>query len=91
MKHANKTLMLTAGAVILMGLADGCVVREAPPPRRVYYESPGPAPVVVQEDQPADVVEVIPAKPGPDYIYVRGFWFRERGHWVWRHGYWNPR
>jgi len=88
MRSAKKCVI----AVIGIGMLAGCVVREEPPRRRVYvYDAPPPGPVVVQEAPPADIVEVVPVAPGPEFIYIRGGWHREGGRWIWHHGYWNHR
>jgi hypothetical protein len=56
--------------VVAVGLT-GCIV-VAPRPHPVVYE-PHP-------------VEVVPVAPGPEYIWVGGFYGPE-GHW--HHGYWR--
>jgi len=71
-------------------LASGCVVRE----RVVYRQGPPPPPaavggeVVVDEAPPAPLVEVVPAGPGPGFIWIGGSWVW-RGHWVWEAGRWG--
>jgi WXXGXW repeat (2 copies) len=87
-----KPVLAVVGGSLLM---TGCVVRE-----RVVYR---PAPPVVAETPgaevevtsappsvpPADYVEVQPAIPGPDYIWVGGYWGWGPGGWVWTRGYWG--
>ena len=34
------------------------------------------------------VVRVVPRRPGPDYVWVNGYWYPVRGRYVWREGYW---
>ena len=47
--------------------------------------------VVVTEAPPAPQTEVIPVSPGPDYIWVGGYWARQGPRWVWVPGRWNLR
>jgi hypothetical protein len=32
---------------------------------------------------------VVPAQPGPDYIWVEGYWYPQNGHYLWHNGYWT--
>jgi WXXGXW repeat (2 copies) len=34
-------------------------------------------------------VRVLPNRPGPDYVWVAGYWYPVRGHYVWHDGYWT--
>jgi hypothetical protein len=43
--------------------------------------------VVVAQAPPAPVTEVIPVQPGPEYVWVPGYW-EWRGRWVWYGGAW---
>jgi hypothetical protein len=87
MKPVTKCVLAATGAILI----GGCVVREEPR-RRVYVEStPAPAPVVVEEGPPAGYVEVVPASPGPDFIYEPSGYFFVDGHRHWRRGYWHHR
>lgn len=38
---------------------------------------------------PPRVVRVRPATPGPDYVWVDGYWFAEGRRWKWHNGYWT--
>lgn len=38
---------------------------------------------------PAVRVEHRPARPGPEFIWVRGYWYPEGGRYVWHDGYWT--
>jgi hypothetical protein len=38
---------------------------------------------------PAVRVEAVPARPGPEYTWVRGYWYPVDGHYVWHGGYWS--
>ena len=68
MVKCSSTVMAFSVAVILLS---GCVVaRERP------------AEVVISEPPPAGPVEVVPVAPGPDYVWVGGYW-AWRGRWAW--------
>lgn len=38
---------------------------------------------------PARAVYARPVRPGPDYVWVNGYWYPERGHYLWHSGYWT--
>ena len=38
---------------------------------------------------PPRVVRVLPARPGPDYVWVDGYWYPVDGRYVWHRGYWT--
>lgn len=38
---------------------------------------------------PPRVVAVQPARPGPDYIWVDGYWYPVNGRYRWHQGYWT--
>jgi hypothetical protein len=31
----------------------------------------------------------VPPRPGPDYVWVEGYQYPERGHYMWHDGYWT--
>jgi hypothetical protein len=35
------------------------------------------------------VVRVLPRRPGPDFVWVDGYWYPERGRYTWHQGYWT--
>jgi hypothetical protein len=35
------------------------------------------------------VVRVQPPRPGPDFMWVDGYWYPERGRYAWHEGYWT--
>jgi len=35
------------------------------------------------------VVRVLPRSPGPDYVWVDGYWYPVGNHWKWHKGYWT--
>ena len=43
-----------------------------------YYDYPPPAPY-----------EAIPPAPYPGAVWNAGYWVRDRGAWIWVHGYWS--
>jgi hypothetical protein len=57
-------------------IATACAYR--PPPGQVY----------VVDGPPAERVEVIPVSPGPRYVWVPGYWSRQRQAWNWVPGRW---
>ncbi len=38
---------------------------------------------------PPRVIRVRPAAPGPDYVWVDGYWYPVSGRYVWHDGYWS--
>jgi WXXGXW repeat (2 copies) len=38
---------------------------------------------------PAVRVEAVPARPGPEFIWIKGYWYPVDGHYVWHAGYWT--
>ncbi|HTS65037.1 MAG TPA: hypothetical protein VMH28_23600 [Candidatus Acidoferrales bacterium] len=38
---------------------------------------------------PPRVLKVRPAAPGPDYMWVEGYWYPVNGHYRWHEGYWT--
>ena len=53
----------------------------------VIVEQKVPGYVIVQNEPPADQIEVIPEFPGPDYVWLKGHW-RWKNEWVWVKGCW---
>lgn len=39
---------------------------------------------------PAPLVEVVPAAPGQDYVWIPGYWSWGINGWVWVYGNWRP-
>jgi hypothetical protein len=98
----KKTSLVKSALLVATGslLLTGCVVRE----REVRYRNPPPPPpppapgvavetpgveVDVTGPPPTDIVEVQPIMPGPDFIWVGGYWGWGPRGWVWSHGYWG--
>ena len=61
------------------------VVVSTPPP------SPPSTTVEVAEgsEPPPPVVEQVVVSPGPDYVWVAGFWAWHHRHWDWVRGHWD--
>jgi hypothetical protein len=38
---------------------------------------------------PPPRVIVVPARPGPDYVWIEGYWYPVEGHYRWHRGYWT--
>ncbi len=38
---------------------------------------------------PPRVVQVLPARPGPEYVWVEGYWYPVGNHYKWHAGYWT--
>ena len=83
MKLQQLNLATLVAAVVL--LAEGCVERRVVVRERVPAYAPGET-VVVTEAPPPAQTEVIPVAPGPDYVWVGGYWVREGPRWVWAPG-----
>jgi hypothetical protein len=35
------------------------------------------------------VVRVLPARPGPDFLWIEGYWYPVGNHYKWHDGYWT--
>ena len=38
---------------------------------------------------PPRVVRVVPQRPGPDYVWIDGYWYPDGGRYRWHSGYWT--
>ena len=38
---------------------------------------------------PPRVIAVLPSRPGPDYLWIDGYWYPVAGHYRWHQGYWS--
>jgi hypothetical protein len=38
---------------------------------------------------PPRVVAIRPVAPGPDFLWVEGYWYPVGGHYTWHGGYWT--
>ncbi len=86
----KKSMAFTLATATAAALLCGCVVHET----SVYQESPQPMyvaqpeVVVLQSEPPPPPVEVIAARPGPNYYWVKGYYAAHGGQWVWVSGNW---
>ena len=46
--------------------------------------------VIVDTSPPTEIVESMTVSPGPEYVWMKGYWKWE-GHWVWVSGHWHHR
>jgi hypothetical protein len=91
--RSSRKLWIAGTGMLLMA---GCVVREEPRHARVYVEpavvAPAPPPPVVYEEaQPPGYVEVVPAAPGPEFVWEPSGYVIIDGHRRWHRGYWRHR
>lgn len=38
---------------------------------------------------PPRVVHVVPERPGPDFLWIAGYWYPVGNHYKWHEGYWT--
>src|SRR5260221_1039048 len=38
---------------------------------------------------PPRVVAVVPEQPGPEFVWIGGYWYAGGGHYRWHEGYWS--
>ena len=62
------------------------VVRE-----RVVVEEGPPAEVIVQTAPPVERIEVVPAPPSLEHLWIKGNWHWDGHEWVWRSGHYEVR
>jgi hypothetical protein len=88
--------LLTTLMVFGAALLNGCIYEE-PPPREVVVQPgttvveggyPVGSEVVADQAPPDPIVEVVPASPGVDFIWIPGVWIWQ-GRWVWTRGHWD--
>jgi WXXGXW repeat (2 copies) len=48
-----------------------------------------PAAVVIEEAPPAPRVYAVAARPGPEFMWVEGYWYPQGKHYRWHDGYWS--
>ena len=86
----GRTKVLALGAGVLSLALLGCEVHEREvvysEPAPVVYE-PGPV-VVVHRAPPPVIVEREVVRPGPNYVWVNGYWRPDHDRWVWVKGHW---
>ena len=90
----KKKIVCSTLFLALACLLTGCVIR---PARAVVVEPlppPPPLPVaelVVEQAPPAPRVEVIPAPPSPNHVWIGGVWSWRDGRHVWLAGHYVVR
>ncbi|HEY4988296.1 MAG TPA: hypothetical protein VII09_00740 [Opitutaceae bacterium] len=88
-------LRAVAGATIFasaLALTSGCVVAVRPAPAPVVYEQPvvgAPGEVIVDQEQPAPVVETVGIAPGPGFFWIGGYYHWSGARWVWYRGHYE--
>ena len=45
--------------------------------------------IVIGAPPPPRVVAVVPATPGPGFVWVEGYWYPVGRHYRWHEGYWS--
>ena len=75
-------------ALIVVGSAPlaSCVRRRVIIEHDVTYTSGPREEVIVAEQPPAPQVEVVPAAPSVEHIWVAGYWMHRGGSWEWVSG-----
>jgi hypothetical protein len=76
MRNSNAVLLCS---VFCLAASVGTTACAPPPPPGVVYVARRP---------PGERVEVIGMRPGPGYVWVRGFWRWERDDYAWITGHW---
>src|SRR5215475_14602945 len=76
----SKSLMVRLGAGLMaVSVMGACAVYARPPRLGVAY---------VVRQPPVERVEVIPASPGLEYVWVKGHWGWRRDNYEWIAGRW---
>jgi hypothetical protein len=82
----SKTLQRTIlGAVLTGGMAMGALAQIPVP----VPPLPGLDVRITTGRPPAPRREIRITRPGPDYVWVSGFWDWDGGHWRWVNGRWD--
>ncbi len=94
---SNRLLPLTPAAGMLLILAgwlsglSACYVAVREPVHEVGGAYTPEEPYVVEEPPPPRSEVIVGVAPGPDYVWVGGYWGRYRSQWHWISGRWAPR
>jgi hypothetical protein len=75
----TRKLFTLAILAAVTGPVTGCVV----------YTRPRQGVVYINEAPPAARVEVIPAAPGPAFVWIRGYWRHNGQRYAWVPGRWE--
>ena len=86
--------LLTAGTQPLLAHSHShtYIVEETPPSVVVIQQAPAPVVnvITVESQPPADLVEEVEPCPGKEYVWQKGHW-QWNGSWVWVRGNWGRR
>lgn len=83
MDLVGRPLVAVFCIVVGVALLSGCVVRIREP-----YVEPESA-FIIDEAPPAEKLEQVPAQPQSETFYIKGYWTRRQGAWVWVTGKWE--
>jgi hypothetical protein len=86
----NSILIKTVIIAASLPLLAGCIV-ERQPRRVVVVRQPAATDEIIVEqpsEPPLLQAEVVPARPDPAFIWIRGNW-EWRGRWEWVGGHWD--
>jgi hypothetical protein len=89
-KKRRALLRAAAGAAVLASVIafnSGCVVAVRPAPVATVYSEPGE--VVVDQDPPAPIAEVVGVAPAPGFLWIGGYYHWYGGRWVWYRGHYE--
>ena len=75
MKTKIPTLLMTAFAALVMTAGNGAA-----------QVAVG---ITIGAPPPPRVLKVRPVTPGPDFVWVDGYWFADGHRWRWHEGYWT--
>jgi hypothetical protein len=85
-----------AGAAALasvLALTPGCVVAVRPAPVATVYAQPvayaQTGEVVVSEEPPPPIAEVVAVAPGPGFFWIGGYYHWSGARWVWYRGHYE--
>jgi hypothetical protein len=45
--------------------------------------------ILIGPPPPPRVVHVVPERPGPEFVWIAGYWYPVAGHYRWHEGYWT--
>ena len=77
--RAGRAVRTALAAAIVAGPVTGCAL----------YVRPMPGVMYIQRRPPAARVEVIPASPGPDFLWIGGYWGYHGADFEWVPGRWE--
>jgi WXXGXW repeat (2 copies) len=63
-------------------MSHASTVSSPPPP-------PTPVEAIEGSEPPPPIVEQVIVSPGPDYVWISGYWAWHHHHWEWVRGHWD--